>query len=92
MFLDFFLLKCCCILVLIIMADTESTENKSDPIADYKAFCKFFSYGMIVKLDGSNYQMWSTTFTMSIKGYKSRHIIEEDELKSRKICYLGGRQ
>ncbi|KAF3771748.1 hypothetical protein EJ110_NYTH59672 [Nymphaea thermarum] len=38
-----------------------------------------FSYGSTVKLDGSNYEIWSRVFMMSVIGHEKEHVIEENE-------------
>ncbi|KAF3781014.1 hypothetical protein EJ110_NYTH37632 [Nymphaea thermarum] len=38
-----------------------------------------FSYGSTVKLDGSNYEIWSRVFMMSVIRHEKEHVIEENE-------------
>ncbi|KAF3776077.1 hypothetical protein EJ110_NYTH49167 [Nymphaea thermarum] len=46
---------------------------------DHKGSGNPFSYGSTVKLDGHNYELWSRSFMLSVKGHRKKHIIEEDE-------------
>ncbi|KAF3782736.1 hypothetical protein EJ110_NYTH24484 [Nymphaea thermarum] len=54
-------------------------SNKSEGGNDHKGAGNPFSYGSIIKLDGHNYELWSRSFMLSIKGHRKQHIIEEDE-------------
>ncbi|KAF3772040.1 hypothetical protein EJ110_NYTH58916 [Nymphaea thermarum] len=46
-----------------------------------------FSYGSTVKLDGSNYEIWSRVFMMSVIGHEKEHVIEENELVEKSGKY-----
>lgn len=39
-----------------------------------------FSYGTSIKLNGSDYDIWSPSFLIFIKGHEKNHLIEEVEL------------
>ncbi|KAF3784837.1 hypothetical protein EJ110_NYTH29574 [Nymphaea thermarum] len=57
-----------------------------DTQGEYKVSENLLSFGSTVKLDGSNYEIWSRVFMMSVKGHRKKHVIEEEELliKTRK--------
>ncbi|KAF3771502.1 hypothetical protein EJ110_NYTH60209, partial [Nymphaea thermarum] len=57
------------------MAANQSLEGGND----HKGGGNPFSYGSTVKLDGHNYELWSRSFMLSVKGHRKKHIIEEDE-------------
>ncbi|KAF3786509.1 hypothetical protein EJ110_NYTH11716 [Nymphaea thermarum] len=53
--------------------------NKSEFSHEVKSGGNSFSYGSTVKLDGSNYEIWSRVFMMSVIGHQKEHVIEENE-------------
>ncbi|KAF3790652.1 hypothetical protein EJ110_NYTH16100 [Nymphaea thermarum] len=53
--------------------------NKSEFSHEVKSGGNPFSYGSTVKLDGSNYEIWSRVFMMSVIGHQKEHVIEEKE-------------
>ncbi|KAF3772741.1 hypothetical protein EJ110_NYTH57106 [Nymphaea thermarum] len=57
------------------MAANQNSEGGND----HKGGGNPFSYGSTVKLDGHNYELWSRSFMLSVKGHQKKHIIEEDE-------------
>ncbi|KAF3777265.1 hypothetical protein EJ110_NYTH46202 [Nymphaea thermarum] len=63
--------------------------NKSEFSHEVKSGGNPFSYGSTVKLDGSNYEIWSRVFMMSVIGHQNEHVIEENEPveKSGKYVY-----
>ncbi|KAF3779118.1 hypothetical protein EJ110_NYTH33689 [Nymphaea thermarum] len=46
-----------------------------------------FSYGTTIKFDGSNYEIWSRVFMMSVAGYRKKYILEENEPIKKKEKY-----
>ncbi|KAF3786683.1 hypothetical protein EJ110_NYTH24850 [Nymphaea thermarum] len=46
-----------------------------------------FSYGTTIKLNGSNYEIWSRVFIMSVVGHRKKYILEEDEPIEKKGIY-----
>ncbi|KAF3772731.1 hypothetical protein EJ110_NYTH56924 [Nymphaea thermarum] len=66
------------------MADS----NKSKGGNDHKGAGNPFSYGSTIKLNGHNYELWSMSFTLSVKGHRKRHIIEEDEPINKSEKYM----
>ncbi|KAF3792378.1 hypothetical protein EJ110_NYTH10418 [Nymphaea thermarum] len=46
-----------------------------------------FSYGTTIKLNGSNYEIWSRVFIMSVAGHRKKYILEEDEPIEKKGIY-----
>ncbi|KAF3785551.1 hypothetical protein EJ110_NYTH27505 [Nymphaea thermarum] len=46
-----------------------------------------FSYGTTIKLNGSNYEIWSRVFIMSVAGHEKKYILEEDEPIEKKWIY-----
>ncbi|KAF3786845.1 hypothetical protein EJ110_NYTH24303 [Nymphaea thermarum] len=46
-----------------------------------------FSYGTTMKLNGSNYEIWSRVFIMSVAGHRKKYILEEDEPIEKKGIY-----
>ncbi|KAF3779027.1 hypothetical protein EJ110_NYTH42346 [Nymphaea thermarum] len=46
-----------------------------------------FSYGTMIKLNGSNYEIWSRVFIMSVAGHMKKYILEEDEPIEKKRIY-----
>lgn len=61
-----------------------SGDSKMKNVGDYKAFSNPFSYGILVKIDGNNYEVWSKTFIMTVKGHRKHHILGEIESKDKK--------
>ncbi|KAF3777146.1 hypothetical protein EJ110_NYTH46591 [Nymphaea thermarum] len=57
----------------------EQRDSIADTQGEYKVSGNLLSFGSTVKLDGSNYEIWSRVFMMSIKGHKKKHVIEEEE-------------
>ncbi|KAF3782905.1 hypothetical protein EJ110_NYTH33452 [Nymphaea thermarum] len=47
-----------------------------------------FSYGTTIKLNGSNYEIWSKVFIMSVAGHRKRYVLEEDEPTEKRGKYL----
>ncbi|KAF3780822.1 hypothetical protein EJ110_NYTH38328 [Nymphaea thermarum] len=66
------------------MAESRNFEGGNDK----KGGGNLFSYGSTVKLDGHNYELWSRSFMLSVKGHRKRHIIEEDEPTNKSGKYL----
>ncbi|KAF3781664.1 hypothetical protein EJ110_NYTH36296 [Nymphaea thermarum] len=66
------------------MAESRNSEGGNDQ----KGGGNPFSYGSTVKLDGHNYELWSRSFMLSVKGHRKRHIIEEDEPTNKSGKYL----
>ncbi|XP_049936413.1 uncharacterized protein LOC126410518 [Nymphaea colorata] len=65
------------------MADSSRLEGSNE----YKMAENSFSYGTTIKLDGSNYEIWSRVFMMSVAGHKKKYVIEEDEPLEKKGKY-----
>ncbi|KAF3771673.1 hypothetical protein EJ110_NYTH59828 [Nymphaea thermarum] len=66
-----------------------SAENqKLEGGNDHKGVGNPFSYGSTVKLDGHNYELWSRSFMLSVKGHRKKHIIEEDEPINKTEKYI----
>ncbi|KAF3777993.1 hypothetical protein EJ110_NYTH44602 [Nymphaea thermarum] len=57
------------------MADSSRLEGSNE----YKMAGNSFSYGTPIKLDGSNYEIWSRVFMMSVAGHRKKYILEKDE-------------
>ncbi|KAF3785131.1 hypothetical protein EJ110_NYTH28778 [Nymphaea thermarum] len=62
-------------------------NSKSEGPADYKMAGNSFSYGTTMKLNGSNYEIWSRVFIMSVAGHRKKYILEEDEPIEKKGIY-----
>ncbi|KAF3780056.1 hypothetical protein EJ110_NYTH40065 [Nymphaea thermarum] len=56
-----------------------SENPKLDSSHEFKIGGNPFSYGSTVKLDGLNYEIWSTSFMMSVTGHRKKYLLEEDE-------------
>ncbi|KAF3771961.1 hypothetical protein EJ110_NYTH56987 [Nymphaea thermarum] len=65
------------------MADSSRSEGPNE----YKMAGNSFSYGTTIKLDGSNYEIWSRVFMMSVAGHRKKYILEEDEPLEKKGIY-----
>ncbi|KAF3780475.1 hypothetical protein EJ110_NYTH39156 [Nymphaea thermarum] len=53
--------------------------SKSEGSTDYKMAGNSFSYGTTMKLNGSNYEIWSRVFIMSVAGHRKKYILAWDE-------------
>ncbi|XP_049932639.1 uncharacterized protein LOC126409898 [Nymphaea colorata] len=62
-------------------------NSKSEGSTDYKMAGNSFSYGTTMKLNGSNYEIWSRVFIMSVAGHRKKYILEEDEPIEKKGIY-----
>ncbi|KAF3780517.1 hypothetical protein EJ110_NYTH38653 [Nymphaea thermarum] len=61
--------------------------HRSEGPNEYKMAGNCSSYGITIKLDGSNYEIWSRVFMMSVAGHKKKYILEEDEPLEKKGIY-----
>ncbi|KAF3776054.1 hypothetical protein EJ110_NYTH48327 [Nymphaea thermarum] len=66
---------------------TMANNIKSDGSTEYKMAGNSFSYGTTIKLNGSNYEIWSRVFIMSVAGRRKKYILEEDEPTEKKRIY-----
>ncbi|KAF3772343.1 hypothetical protein EJ110_NYTH58210 [Nymphaea thermarum] len=64
------------------MADSSRSEGSNE----YK-MAGNSSYGTTIKLDGSNYEIWSRVFMMSVASHRKKYILEEDEPLEKKENY-----
>ncbi|KAF3783210.1 hypothetical protein EJ110_NYTH32574 [Nymphaea thermarum] len=62
--------------------------NKSEFSHEVKSGGNPFSYGSTIKLDGSNYEIWSRVFMMSVIGHQKEHVIEENETVEKSGKYV----
>ncbi|KAF3784913.1 hypothetical protein EJ110_NYTH29302 [Nymphaea thermarum] len=46
-----------------------------------------FSYETTIKFNGSNYEIWSRVFIMSVAGHKNKYVLEDDEPIEKKGKY-----